>query len=809
MTKSNKILISIFAAVCILALAGVIVFASLSGGNPDDYKSPITALSALSLCALLLVGAVLIKHFNLKLSNFTKPAALVLALVLLVRHMYLEVRLHYLQGLNMYSPFADEDILSSIIAILLVWFVYAAIFTVVFAEFFNLKTLRNITLLFSVPVLALSMIFVGVYAIGVLGEVGYSFNSTIRGGEAADIAYGLGTAGYSLGNARLWMLVVESALGIALPISHLIAGERITLPKGTRSIFTFIGIIAASILSIMPAWAPASIFGYLNSNLKTEEFTEVHRFVLYGAMIAPLLIFHALKNRREDTKRCALIYITLATTFTFIGFWTVDDFSNPTGLPLHLCHLAMFLVAICLIFKMKKLFYFCLFINVLGAAMAMLMPNMSGNVLDPSIVHFWINHYIAFFMPILLISLKLFERPKLKQWTYSLIALTVYFILMLVINAWFSNYGECDYFFINSDFIASKLGAWAERTRDIVVTFNIGDLVFTFYPLYQALFYLGYVALTVGMWFLYSLLYTLWDASEDRRLRERDYKRMKKELNEFLGGRSIHEPVSGDDSPRLVLKNFSKVYGRNKHYSVNNVSFEVHGGEVFGFLGPNGAGKSTIIKSIVGIQTITSGSIEISGFDVEKQPVQAKLHTGFVPDHYALYENLTGREYINYIADLFQVTKEYRDEVIEKFVKRFELTGSFDNQMKTYSHGMKQKITIMAALVHNPALWILDEPLTGLDPASIKEVKECMKEHAAAGNIVFFSSHIIDVVEKICDRIAIIKKGQLRAIISMKELEEQGIDLEQYYINVINNAGDEHVPLTPETKRIAKEAALK
>ena len=132
-------------------------------------------------------------------------------------------------------------------------------------------------------------------------------------------------------------------------------------------------------------------------------------------------------------------------------------------------------------------------------------------------------------------------------------------------------------------------------------------------------------------------------------------------------------------------------------------------------------------------------------------------------------------------------------------------SGAFDNQMKTYSHGMKQKITIMAALVHNPALWILDEPLTGLDPASIKEVKECMKEHAEAGNIVFFSSHIIDVVEKICDRIAIIKKGQLRAIISMKELEEQGIDLEQYYIDIINNSDDEHVPLTRETK----EAALR
>ena len=196
-------------------------------------------------------------------------------------------------------------------------------------------------------------------------------------------------------------------------------------------------------------------------------------------------------------------------------------------------------------------------------------------------------------------------------------------------------------------------------------------------------------------------------------------------------------------------------------YAVKNANLEVNGGEIFGFLGPNGAGKSTIIKSIVGIQPITSGQIEVCGYDVDKQSVEAKRQIGFVPDHYALYEKLTGREYINYIADLYEVPIDIRKKRIDSFVKRFELENAFDNQMKTYSHGMKQKIAIMAALVHNPKIWILDEPLTGLDPNSIFQVKECMKEHARAGNIVFFSSHIIDVVERICDKIAIIKKGNI------------------------------------------------
>ncbi len=754
----------------------------------------ISTLSIALITALLLVGVYMIKKYGKRLSLFTKPAALTLAAVMLVRYIYAEVAIHGMQGLNMYSPFGD-GIAESMLSVFLVWFVYAAMLTVVLSEFFDYKTLRNITLLFSVPVFLLSVVFIDTYGVAVLGNGESGFDS---------ISYGLGTAGYNLGNVRLWLMVVETSLGIALPLSHLIVGERPELPRGTRSAFSYIGTLLCAIIAVMPAYVPAALFGYANPNLEFADISEEHRFVLYFSVILPVLIFHFLKNKTEDVKRFAMIFLSLASTWTFIGLWDFEDLMNPLSWPLHLCNLAMFLIALCLIFKMKRLFYFCLFINVLGAVLAMFMPNTSGNILDPGVIYFWINHYIAFFMPILLISLKLFERPKLKQWTYSLVALTVYFVLMLIINAWFSNYGDVDYFFLNSDFIVSKLGDWAENTRDFVVSFTIGELSFTFYPLYQAIFYATYVALTVGMWFLYAILFTKWDEAEDRRLRERDYKRMKKELNEFLGGRSIHQPVSGDNTPRLILKNFSKVYGNNKHYSVNNVSFEVHSGEVFGFLGPNGAGKSTIIKSIVGIQTITSGSIEISGFDVEKQPVQAKLHTGFVPDHYALYENLTGREYINYIADLFQVNYEYRNTMIEKYVERFQLTGSFDNQMKTYSHGMKQKITIMAALVHNPALWILDEPLTGLDPASIHEVKQCMKEHAANGNIVFFSSHIIDVVEKICDRIAIIKKGQLRAIISMKELEEKGIDLEQYYINIINNSDDEHVPVTKATKEAAK-----
>ncbi|MCF0117216.1 MAG: ABC transporter ATP-binding protein [Bacilli bacterium] len=244
--------------------------------------------------------------------------------------------------------------------------------------------------------------------------------------------------------------------------------------------------------------------------------------------------------------------------------------------------------------------------------------------------------------------------------------------------------------------------------------------------------------------------------------------------------------MNSEVTPKLELIDFSKRYSNSKHYSVHKASLEVNGGEIFGFLGPNGAGKSTIIKSVVGIQTITEGSIKICGIDIKKDSVAAKYHLGYVPDHYALYEKLTGREYINYIADIYEVSQVDRDERMNKYIKIFELESAIDSKIKTYSHGMKQKITIMAALIHDPKVWILDEPLTGLDPNSIYQVKECMKEHAKRGNIVFFSSHIIDIVEKLCQRIAIIKHGKIQCVKTIEEIEKDST-LEQFYLTTIAN----------------------
>ena len=694
--------------------------------------------------------------------HLTRGMALLLAAITIFVHLFRQVAVYGVRGLDMFSPFGNA-MAKTTIAVLLIWFTHAAALLAIFSAFFNYKTLKNLVKFYAPAVILFDLVLAPIYLTGIFGEA------------APDI--------------RLPFLIAELAL--ILVFCGMAWREDKALPTKAELKSLLIALPFA-VLAIMPCYVPQALLGFTKSVVQLYDFTEAHRYAIYLGVIIPFIIFHALREKDVELNRFFMLYLSYAWMFVYLGRWVLLDFTDPTDWPLHLCNTAMFLIPLCLTFRMRRLFNFCLFVNVIGSLIAMLMPAELNalNVLGTERISFWLNHYAAFFMPVLLVALKIFKRPKFREWCWAIAAFAVYFVGIVFVNAWFTNYGTVDFFFVNSDYVADfltgSLGKWANNLRLVTLTFTIKDLTFVLYPLYQLIFFIFYIAFTVAVWFLYAVLFSWWDAAEDRREREKSYKMMKKELTEYLNGHNINEPISGDDSPSLVLREFSKKYGNNKHYSVDHVSFTVKGGEIFGFLGPNGAGKSTIIKSIVGIQPLTSGDIEVCGYHVEKQAVQAKLRIGYVPDHYALYENLTGREYINYIADLYQVTKEYRDQAIEKYVARFELTESFDNPMKTYSHGMKQKITIMAALVHNPKVWVLDEPLTGLDPTSIHEVKECMKEHAAAGNIVFFSSHIIDVVEKICDRIAIIKKGKLRASARVADLEENGIELEQFYLGTIN-----------------------
>lgn len=240
----------------------------------------------------------------------------------------------------------------------------------------------------------------------------------------------------------------------------------------------------------------------------------------------------------------------------------------------------------------------------------------------------------------------------------------------------------------------------------------------------------------------------------------------------------------------IKASNLTMVYGSGT-CAAKDVSFEVRDGQIVGFAGPNGAGKTTVIKMITGILKPKSGTAEIDGFDIVTQAMEAKKSFAYIADNPDILVQLTGMEYINFIADIYGVPADVREERANAFAKRFNITDKLDTPMREYSHGMRQKLMIIAALVHNPRVWILDEPMTGLDPQASYELKQLMKEHAAAGNSVLFSTHVLEVAEKLCDRILVIDKGSLiyNGTVDDLLLQNPGKDLEEIFVGM--TSGDE------------------
>lgn len=258
--------------------------------------------------------------------------------------------------------------------------------------------------------------------------------------------------------------------------------------------------------------------------------------------------------------------------------------------------------------------------------------------------------------------------------------------------------------------------------------------------------------------------------------------------NTEVAPNTLYRPIpSAENSGREVvvkIENFSKTYRGSTEKAVSDLNLEIYRGEIFGFIGRNGAGKSTTIKCLTGQLPFVDGGISVCGHDINKEPIKVKSDIGFVSDDHAVYEKMTGRQYVNFIADVFGVGKE-RDERIAELTAQFSIKDAFDRHISSYSHGMKQKICLIASLVHEPALWVLDEPLTGLDVVMMRQVKQAMLARKNKGFTVFFSSHNLDVVERICDRAAIIHNGVLRGVIDIPQFRAQSKQtLEEYFFEI-------------------------
>ncbi len=239
----------------------------------------------------------------------------------------------------------------------------------------------------------------------------------------------------------------------------------------------------------------------------------------------------------------------------------------------------------------------------------------------------------------------------------------------------------------------------------------------------------------------------------------------------------------------IEIKNVTKYYGKD-FKAIDNMTLTIKDGEIFGFLGPNGAGKTTTLKMLTGISPINQGQILIDGFDIYRNSVEAKKRFGFVPDNPDVLLQLKGIEYLNFLGTIYNVNPEVLQERITSLAERFEIINDLNDRISSYSHGMRQKLLIIGVLIHQPANWILDEPLTGLDPKSAFTLKEMMREHANTGKSVLFSTHVLDVAEKICDRVGIISHGQLIFVGTIEELKKQTSkdeSLEQLFLEMTDN----------------------
>ncbi len=657
------------------------------------------------------------------------------------------------------------------------WFSFTAIMVTCLSAFTKAKSYKHIVAFISLFFFLLNLIF---------------FKQNV-------IAF-VGTPEVSFFHYRNILFMFELGIlgGIsAYELFNIIKNKELPTKKQVGIMFLVYGAVT---IGCFPLSTFQVLFGFFGTAL--EDFNLSHRMFLYAMFLTLAILFIVFRKKDDDTKKTMLLTASTNCLLLYCYNWNMLSFSY-SDLPLHLCNTAVFLIFIAFAFNLKSVYYFTYFVNVVGSFFALSMPNTTATLFSYSGIHFWFTHAYVLILPILAMMLGLYKRPTFKYMRNAIFIFSGYFVAMVIANAWINTFASVDYFFLYGDVISGYIGFLENIRLNFQWLINIGGTLYRVYWLYDILVYIGYVGIMFVIWGLYKLSYNVEDHYKElfklRKIDKLNIAKLKREMGD------VTKPINPEGVDMIKITNFSKTYGLNKHKAVDNFNLEIHEGEVFGFLGHNGAGKSTLIKCMVGIQSITEGNIEICGYDIEKQPLQAKLQMGYVSDNHAVYENLTGREYINYVADLYMVSKEDRDERLEKYTKMFQLEEAIDNQIKSYSHGMKQKLVVIAALIHNPKVWVLDEPLTGLDPSSAYQIKECMREHASRGNIVFFSSHVIEVVEKICDRIAIIQKGVLQGVFDVKKLTDAGVDLEDLYLSFVENQKDKNEEELKKVQKLAFE----
>lgn len=587
------------------------------------------------------------------------------------------------------------------------------------------------------------------------------------------------------------MFVLELIFGFALCLLYLVKKildkDYLDFKKiPVRALLTLFFFFFFSVI-IMNPYSLGNVTDLSDWSGIANDFSKDHILLIFLMFLFTIIFSIIFRNVKD--KMYLHCFLALGSLICFINYMYIRDYGHFAywKLPFHLCNTGVFLMLVSFTIKNKPIFYFTYLINISGTLFAIFLPDYEQYIFSATGIDYWNNHIILFMLPIIAVAGGFYERPKLKYVWWATIVFAIYFFVVGTMDAAWQD--QVNYFFLNGDSIVERF-VWAPHLKhDYIVYFTIGNTNFRVYWLYWMLVFIFYIGFILATWFIYASLYKLSDGYADLIKRTIAKSKEKFYLKKEMNGRDISEPLHPENAGKVVISHFTKIYDGDTRKAVDDFSLEINPGTVYGFLGHNGAGKSTTIKSLVGIQTITSGTIEINGYDIVRQPVEAKMEVGYVSDNHTVYEHLTGREYINYVADLYMVKEEDRDARIAKYAKMFMIEDAIDREIKGYSHGMKQKIVVIASLIHAPKVWVLDEPLTGLDPTSSHQIKTIMKEYAEEGNIVFFSSHVIEVVEKICDSICIINGGKLVGTWNIKDLASEGLTLQDLYVKYVSFKG--------------------
>lgn len=588
-------------------------------------------------------------------------------------------------------------------------------------------------------------------------------------------------------NASTSLLTIEVALITSLMIIKVIDSlfdgvkERFILKDNLLAIATFITIT----LLFTPSYSLAvlisptfDIFGKSLVLQHANRLSTLHRVVIYLTILFSILYFAVFKNGSKEKKKMAVLLLAVCGINSFIISHPMSDtfihittyFGRVTfnfkNLPLELYNIALILMPIAIIFNKQKLFDISYFIVLPIAIISTFFPKNAYLHVFNHLGRSYLQTILSTSLLIILTSgYGLMKPSRLKKINKPILYFAGYFLVVIVLNSWLSNYvegfklddlynGRVNFLNTNSPSMVSFLGDnFVKKLFSFNFVLTGGGYKLVFYYLYHIILFFIYIFIFFAMYFVEFGFSQIGNK----------HIILSQKIHGFKKDKNIEKKIQKNlnNNVALEISNLTKVYKGNNFASLTNLSLKLHRGDIVGLLGHNGAGKSTLIKCVVGQEEFQNGEVKAYGVDNVLYPKQFKTLVGYIPDHYILYEDLTGREFVNYIADLYGVDKETRRKNILHYLKLFNLIASFDSKIETYSFGMKQKLAIMSTLIHEPRIWLLDEPLTGLDPQSIYQIKKSIISHAAKGNVVLFSSHLIDLVEEVSNKIVILNKGKL------------------------------------------------